>query len=103
MTTSPAPGPCNSPWEAAPPVLFNAWKHHAGALRQRIAEIAVQGETAWAALPARLLVVGGGLMDLYTGPLKPAEIGAGIVAVLRAEGRLERDVYRRWVAENGGY
>ncbi len=92
-----------SSWEVAPPVLFNAWKHHAAFLRQQIADAAGQGEAGLAALPDRLRVVGGGLMDLYTGPLTPAVIGERVVAALRAEGRLEREAYRAWVDANGGY
>ncbi len=102
MTTF-ASFPEGSPWEAAPPVLFNAWKHHAGFLRGQITDAAGQGEAGLAALPGRLRVVGDGLMDLYAGSLTPAVIGERVVAALRAEGRLEREVYRAWVDANGGY
>ncbi len=92
-----------SAFDVPPPVLFNAWKHHAGALRRRIAEAAGAGADGLAALAPQLLVIGTELMDLYTGDLSPADIGAGIVDQLRAEGRLDPDVYRRWVEENHGY
>ncbi len=58
-----------SPWEAPPPVLFNAWKHHAGALRHRIAETARAGEAALEPLARQLVVIGNELMDLYTAGL----------------------------------
>jgi hypothetical protein len=85
------------------PVLFNPWKHHAGALRHRIAEVAADGEAALAALPGRLLVVGTALMDLYTGPRTPAEIGGGVLAALAAKGHLAPADYRAWVGAGGGY
>jgi hypothetical protein len=90
-------------WEPAPPVLFNIWKHHAQALRHRIAETVHAGSPALAELAERLVVIGTQLMDLYTGPLTPAEIGASVVVALQAERRLEWDVYRTWIEGSGGY
>jgi hypothetical protein len=92
-----------NPWELPHPVLFNLWKHHAEALRQRIRDAAVLGDEGLAALPEKLLVVGTELMDLYTGKLSPTEIGREVVAQLHADKRLERDVYGAWVEEHGGY
>jgi hypothetical protein len=86
-----------------PPVLFNPWKHHAGALRRRIGEAARTGPAALAALAPQLLVIGTELMDLYTGVLSPADIGTAIITQLRAEGRLDPDAYRAWLTENRGY
>jgi hypothetical protein len=85
------------------PVLFNPWKHHAGALRQRIADVGRGGAPALAALPAKLLVIGTELMDLYTGNLSPARIGSGVLTQLEAGGHLPWEVYRPWVGANGGY
>jgi hypothetical protein len=87
--------------EVAPPVLFNTWKHHAGALRERIAE--TRDAAALPGLAAQLAVVGSELMDLYVGALTPVEIGAKVVAELSAAGRLEQDAFRAWVQEGGGY
>jgi hypothetical protein len=84
-------------------VLFNTWKHHAGALRDRVAEAARCGEEGLRELAGRLVVLGTELMDLYTGALTPAEIADRVVALLRAAGRLERAAYRAWVEESGGY
>jgi hypothetical protein len=98
VTPQPAPA-----FDVPPPVLFNAWKHHAGALRRRIAEGANAGPEGLAPLAPQLLVIGTELMDLYTGDLSPAEIGAGVVACLRQEGRLDAEVYRPWLEEDGGY
>src|SRR5205823_3216695 len=61
--------------EPPQPVLLNTWKHHAGWIRWRVAEAAGAGAAGVAALPREMLVVGARLMDLYTGPLTPAEIG----------------------------
>jgi hypothetical protein len=100
MSLSP---PGVSPGDVPPPILFNPWKHHAGALRRRIAEVGRGGETALAGLPEQLLVIGSELMDLYTGPRSPAEIASGVLAVLTAEGRLSWDTYRPWIEEGGGF
>lgn len=96
--TSPA-----SPWEVPSPVLFNLWKHHAGALRQRIADVARGGPSALAVLPEQIVVMGTELMDLYTGPRSPAEIASRVLAMLAADGKLAPTVYRPWVVESGGY
>jgi hypothetical protein len=90
-------------WEAPAPVLLNTWKHHAAALRRRIAEAVREGEAGLDALAERLVVIGTELMDLYTGRLTPAEIGARVVEGLRAEGRLALPTYRAWITGSGGY
>jgi hypothetical protein len=85
------------------PVLFNTWKHHAGALRRRVAEAARNGEAGLAALAGGMVVIGTELMDLYVGRFTPAEIAAKVVARLQADGLLAPDAYRAWVAAGGGY
>jgi hypothetical protein len=92
-----------SPWDVPTPVLFNPWKHHAGALRQRIADAGRGGDAALAALPAQLLVIGTELMDLYTGALTPARIGEGVLTQLRDARLLPWEAYRPWVEAGGGY
>lgn len=89
--------------EIQKPVLFNTWKHHAGALRGRIAEAARGGEAGLRALAEGMVVIGTELMDLYVGRLTPAEIAAKVVARLQTDGLLAPDAYRTWVAEGGGY
>jgi hypothetical protein len=89
--------------DVPPPVLFNVWKHHAGALRRRIAETVAAGPAGLAGLAPRLLVIGTDLLDLYTGPVWPADIAAGVVARLGAEGRLEAPAYREWLEGKDGY
>jgi hypothetical protein len=101
--TVPPPTPAGSPWDVPAPVLFNPWKHHAGALRLRIADVGRGGAPALAALPSQLLVIGTELMDLYTGNLSPARIGSEVLAQLQAGGHLPSEVYRPWVDSNGGY
>jgi hypothetical protein len=92
-----------SPWDVPAPVLFNPWKHHAGALRQRVADVGRGGAAALAALPAQVLVIGTELMDLYTGDLTPARIGERVLARLRDDGLLAWEAYRPWVEAGGGY
>jgi hypothetical protein len=89
--------------DVSPPVLFNPWKHHAGAIRRRIAATARAGPTAVAELAPRLLVIGTELMDLYTGPLSPADVAAGVIGQLAQEGRLDVAPYRGWLEGNRGY
>src|SRR5579884_593585 len=94
----------HSPYEDIPhPVLLNPWKHHTGFLRERIAEVGRGGAPALMALPAELRVIGNELMDLYTGTLSPAQIGAGVVAGLQGEGRLPWEAFRPWIEAGGGY
>jgi hypothetical protein len=100
--TEPSPSSA-SPWELPPPILFNTWKHHAGALRQRLADTRATGAAALGVLPEQLLVMGTELMDLYTGTLTPAEIGARVREALRTEDRLTWAQYHPWIEQNGGY
>jgi hypothetical protein len=93
----------DSAFHVPSPILFNPWKHHAGAIRRRIAEVARAGPVALAGLAPQLLVVGTELMDLYTGPLSPADIAAALLRRLREEGRLEVGAYRNWLEGNRGY
>ena len=89
--------------EVPPPVLFNLYKHHAGALRRYIAEAARKGEPGLAELASRLVVIGTELMDLYTGALSPGDVAARVLDLLRREGRLEQTPYIAWLHEQGGY
>jgi hypothetical protein len=92
-----------SAWEAPAPVLLNGWKHHAGALRQRIRETVEAGDVGLAELAGRLVVIGTELMDLYTGDLTPTAIADQVLAELTADGHLASNAYGTWVAEGGGY
>jgi hypothetical protein len=92
-----------TPLEVLRPVLFNTYKHHAGALRARIAAAAQAGPSALAQWAARVAVLGTKLMDLYTGPLSPHDLSAHILEILRAANHLERDAYRAWLAGQGDY
>jgi hypothetical protein len=92
-----------SAFEVPPPVLFNPWKHHAGAIGRRITEVARAGPAALVGLAPQMLVIGTELMDLYTGPLSPAEIAAGVLAQLVDDGRLDAGAYRRWLEDHRGY
>jgi hypothetical protein len=89
--------------EVPEPVLFNTWKHHAGALRERVRQAAAAGVPGLADLAGRLVVLGTELMDLYTGALTPAQIAGRVIADLQAQSRLALDAYRAWLAEGGGY
>jgi hypothetical protein len=92
-----------TPLEVLPPVLFNTFKHHAGALRARIAALAEQGPAALAAMGERLAVLGTKLMDLYTGRLTPRDISARVIEQVWEAGRLELPAFRDWVAGQEGY
>lgn len=85
------------------PILFNAYKHHAGALRSRVAECGREGAASLEPLARSLLVVGTQLMDLYHGRLTPADIAAEVLAFLDRDGLLAPEAYRAWVGERGGY
>jgi hypothetical protein len=89
--------------EVPPPVLLNTWKHHAGALRQRIARSAREGEAALECLAQGLVMVGTDLMDLYVGSLVPMEIAQGVIAELARTRCLEPDLYQSWLESQGGY
>jgi hypothetical protein len=95
--------PANSEWEARPPVLFNAWKHHAGFLRRRIEEVGRIGEIALADMARQVRVIGTALMDLYTGSLPPRQIGEGALTQLDQARRLDAISFRNWLSESGGY
>jgi hypothetical protein len=85
------------------PVLFNAWKHHAGWARRRIAEAVEGGLEAMAGLAGELVVVGTRLMDWYVGSLTPAEIGGRVLEQLRAASRIDPGPFADWLAGQGGY
>jgi hypothetical protein len=85
------------------PVLFNTWKHHAGALRARIAHSAQDGEVGLRQLAEQLVQIGGDLMDLYLGKLSPVEIADHVVVALKQDGRLALAEYGQWIEANGGY
>lgn len=103
MNATPTATIGGSPWEAPAPVLFNTWKHHAGALRQRIKDFAVRGEAALTDLAVELVVLGGQQMDLYVGRYAPAEIASLLLDQLGRDGLLAPDTFRAWVETGGGY
>lgn len=89
--------------EAPLPVLFNTWKHHAGVLRLRIRDAVAVGATSLDDLSRQLVVMGTELMDLYTGPLSPGQIGTEVIDHLQLHGRLKFADFREWLATSGGY
>jgi hypothetical protein len=92
-----------TPLEVLPPVLFNTFKHHASALRARIASLAAGGRADLEEFARRAAVLGGKLMDLYTGRLSPRDISGRILDELRARGRLDLEDFRSWLAGQEGY
>lgn len=86
-----------------PPVLFNAWKHHAGWVRGRIAQAAGEGEAGLNELAAAVVVTGTKLMDFYTGRLSPWQVGERVLAQLREAGRLDPEAFGAWLNFLGGY
>jgi hypothetical protein len=83
------------------PVLLNPWKHHAGALRQRIAACANDNDLNQIARQS--VVIGTDLMDLYVGNLTPSAIAEQVLKVLSNEYLLAFDAYRNWLTATGGY
>jgi hypothetical protein len=90
-------------FDAPAPVLFNAYKHHASALRRRVAAAAAGGNPALDDLADELVVIGTELMDLYVGTLTPAAVAGEVLADLDANGRLALPDFRRWVDAAGGF
>lgn len=86
-----------------PPVLFNAWKHHAGWVREQIAEAAFAGEPGLQRLAEAVAVTGTKLMDFYTGRLTPWEVGERVMAQLQDAGRSERSAFEAWVYATDGF
>lgn len=84
-----------------PPVLFNAWKHHAGWVRSRIAT--VTDETGVKQLAEEVVVVGTKLMDFYTGKLSPWEVAERVLGQLRETGTLDRERFTEWVRAGDGF
>ncbi len=93
--------PIASFFDTPPPVLLNTWKHHAGALRLRIASC--RDDADLGSLAGQLVVIGTELMDLYTGQLTPGDIAAKVIATLQTEQRLELEAFRTWILAAGGY
>jgi hypothetical protein len=89
--------------EVPEPVLFNAWKHHAGALQRSIREFAAAGEAGLRALATQLVAQGHELMDLYFGTLTPVEIATESLRQLAAENVLAPEAYGAWIESGGGY
>ncbi len=92
-----------SDWEVPFPIVFNLYKHHAGFLRERIAEAVASGPKGLPTLARELVVVGAKLMDLYFGQRSPREIGDEVLDSLRAAGRDHAPAFRAWVEANKGY
>jgi hypothetical protein len=89
--------------DAREPVLLNTWKHHAGVLRNRIRQAEAAGAAGLDPLARQLVVMGGELMDLYTGKLSPEDVGEQVLADLRVNERLELPAFRDWLNKAGGY
>jgi hypothetical protein len=89
--------------EVPAPVLLNIWKHHAGAIRQHIAAAIRAGLPALDLLPVQLRVIGSDLMDLYVGTLPAPRIADELLRQLRTHTSLERDAYRCWLDQTGGF
>jgi hypothetical protein len=83
------------------PVLFNAWKHHAGWVRGRIRE--ATGEDGLKELADAVVVVGAKLMDFYTGHLTAWQVGERVVEHLTAADRLEPGTFSEWLDATDGY
>ncbi len=85
------------------PVLFNAWKHHAGWVRGRIAVAAGGGEDGLKRLADAVVVCGTKLMDFYLGDLTPWQLGERALTHLAAVGKADFPAFRDWLEPQGGY
>ena len=85
------------------PVLFNAWKHHAGWVREQIALAASLGEDGLTRLAEAVVVCGTKLMDFYLGDLTPWQLGDRALAHLTHVGKSEFPDFRDWLEPQGGY
>jgi hypothetical protein len=92
-----------TPLEVVPPVLFNTFKHHAGALRARLGGIVAAGPAGLEAFAGCLAVLGTRLMDFYTGALSPRDISTRVRDHLGREGVLELGAFRAWLAARDDY
>jgi len=85
------------------PVLFNAWKHHAGWVREQIAGAADGGEDGLKHLADAVVVCGTKLMDFYYGNLTPWAVGESALARLHRLGKSEFPAFRDWLEPQGGF
>jgi hypothetical protein len=85
------------------PALLNTWKHHAGWLRWRIGSAVSGGAAGVSELASELVVIGTRLMDLYTGPLSPADIGREALAHLEAAALQDYPALAASLATTDGY
>lgn len=85
------------------PVLFNAWKHHAGWVRQQIAGAAVGGEADLKQLAEAVVVCGTKLMDFYLGDLTPWQLGEQAMEHLQSVGKTDFPAFDEWLKTQDGY
>lgn len=85
------------------PVLFNAWKHHAGWVREQIAIAAADGDEGLKRLGEAVVVCGTKLMDFYFGDLTPWQLGDRALEHLRAVGKSDFPAFRDWLDAQDGY
>jgi hypothetical protein len=78
-------------------------KHHAGFLRDRIAQAVAGGTDGLHLLAEELVVVGTKLMDLYHGPFSPREIGENVMESLKNSDLDACDAFRAWIEGANGY
>jgi hypothetical protein len=96
-------GPSEIDETLPPPLLMNCWKHHAQSVLARVEEAASRGEAEVRALPARLVQLGGSLMDLYLGDLPLATLAAEVLEQLRAREVEDPAAFAAWVGAARGY
>lgn len=85
------------------PVLFNAWKHHAGWVREQIASAAAGGEDGVTQLAEAVVVCGTKLMDFYLGELTPWQLGERALTYLQTIGKPDFPAFNTWLQAQDGY
>lgn len=92
-----------TPLDVLLPVMLNTFKHHAAALRARLAALAPGDLQGFAGVLRAVEVLGTRLMDMYTGNLSPRDLSAWVRDELALSGRLDAEVFCDWLRTQEDY
>lgn len=84
---------------APSPFIFNAQKHHAGALHDFIQAYDQPLEE----LHQEVVTIGSALMDLYYGPLSVKQICTETTILLQEANVWEKQAFHSWLTSNNGF
>ena len=80
------------------PVLFNAWKHHAGFISDQISLLS--GDYDVTRIKSNLKKIGNSTTDLYSGSLDVLEVCKYAMSNLKKRDLYDESVYISWINEN---